>query len=538
MTYVINNFGAPTSLTNLVEHFNNVEGVPVKRETIAGYLRLLESAKVLYKCERFDLKSRRSLRGKEKYYLADLGIYQARNTDACVSYGPSLENVLYVYLRSRGYRVPVGRFGKLECDFICRGRDDYSHVQVALTIADRAVEDREYRPFAYIRDNYSQYLFALDPLARSYFDSGFDIARIIASLSLDMDIQPGKTLVVLDEAQACPKAITSLKYFCEDAPEYAVAAAGSLLGISATEGTGYPVGKVNMLDLYPLTFTEFLDATGNGRFGELIGSGDTEMMNAFSSKLAELLKQYYVVGGMPEAVNAYVTERDVRAARAVQQEILNGYASGFAKHIPPRLLARTMLAWQSIPRHLSQENKKFIFGQVRKGARAADFEESLAWLQQAGLIYKVRRVSKLHVPLSSYCEMNAFKVFMVDVGLLGAMSGLEPGDVIDGNKVFTEFKGALTEQYVCQQLISECGLSPYYWSAENSTGKIDFLVQDGGVFAIEVKAEENLRAKSLRAFKDAHPEVSAVRFSLSGYRVQDWMRNVPLFVVACRALWA
>lgn len=379
-----------------------------------------------------------------------------------------------------------------------------------------------------------------DSLARGYFESGFDIARIIASLALELDmkIQPGETLIVLDEVQACPKAITSLKYFCEDAPEYAVAAAGSLLGISATEGTGYPVGKVNMLDLYPLTFTEFLDATGNGRFGELIGSGDVEMMNAFSGKLAELLKQYYVVGGMPEAVNAYVVEQDVRAARAVQQEILNGYVSDFAKHIPPRLLARTMLAWQSIPGHLSQENKKFIFGQVRKGARAADFEESLAWLQQAGLIYKVRRVSKPHVPLPSYCSKSAFKVFMVDVGLLGAMSGLEPRDVIDGNKVFTEFKGALTEQYVCQQLISECGLSPYYWSAENSTGEIDFLVQDGsGVFAIEVKAEENLRAKSLRAFKEANPEVDAMRFSLSGYREQDWMRNVPLYAVSCKGLW-
>ena len=380
-----------------------------------------------------------------------------------------------------------------------------------------------------------------DPLARSYFDSGFDIARIIASLSLelDMDIQPGKTLIILDEVQAAPKAITSLKYFCENAPEYSVAAAGSLLGISATEGSGFPVGKVNMLDLYPLTFTEFLDATGTVRFAKLIESGDTEMMNAFSDRLAELLKQSYVVGGMPEAVNAYVAEQDVRAARATQLEILNGYVSDFAKHIPPRLLARSMLAWESIPRHLSQENKKFVFGQVRKGARAADFEESLAWLEQAGLIYKVRRVSKPHVPLSSYCGMSAYKVFMVDVGLLGAMSGLEPRDVVDGNKVFTEFKGAITEQYVCQQLVSECGLAPYYWSAENSSGEIDFLVQDGGdVFAMEVKAEENLRAKSLRAFKDAHPVVKAVRFSLSGYREQEWMRNVPLYAISYRRLWA
>ena len=380
-----------------------------------------------------------------------------------------------------------------------------------------------------------------DAIARSYFDSGFDVSRIIASLSLelDMDIEPGKTLIVFDEVQVCPKAITSLKYFCENAPEYAVAAAGSLLGISATEGTGFPVGKVNMLDLHPLSFDEFLEATGNERFAKLVASGDTAMIGAFSSKLEELLKQYYVVGGMPEAVNAYVAEQDVRAARTVQQEILDGYVSDFAKHIPPRLLARTMLVWESIPRHLSQENKKFVYGKVRRGSRAADFEESLAWLEQAGLIHKVRRASKPGLPLSAYCESGAFKVFMVDVGLLGAMSNLPPDAVVAGSRVFTEFKGALTEQYVCQQLISECSLTPYYWSAENSLGEIDFLVQDGSrVFAIEVKAEENLRAKSLRAFKGAHPEVAAVRFSLSGYREQEWMRNVPLYAISRRSLWA
>ncbi|MBR2681870.1 MAG: AAA family ATPase, partial [Atopobiaceae bacterium] len=226
-----------------------------------------------------------------------------------------------------------------------------------------------------------------DALARSYFDSDFDIARIITSLSLElnMDIEPEKTLIVLDEVQACPKAITSLKYFCENASEYAVAAAGSLLGISATEGTGFPVGKVNMLDLHPLSFDEFLEATGNGRFAKLVASGETSMIGSFSSKLEELLKQYYVMGGMPEAVNAFVAEQDVRAARSVQREILDSYVSDFAKHIPPRLLARTMLAWESIPRHLSQENKKFVYGKVRRSSRAADFEESLAWLEQAGL---------------------------------------------------------------------------------------------------------------------------------------------------------
>lgn len=380
-----------------------------------------------------------------------------------------------------------------------------------------------------------------DSLACSYFDLDFDTARIIASLSLELDedINPKSTLIILDEVQACPKAITSLKYFCEDAPEYAVAAAGSLLGITATEGTGFPVGKVNMLDLYPLSFSEFLDATGNGRFEKLIASGDKTMINAFSSKLEELLKQYYVVGGMPDAVNAFVAESDVRAARAVQREILEGYVRDFAKHIPPRLLARTMLAWDSIPKHLSKENKKFVFGQLRKGARAADFEESLVWLEQAGLIRKVRRVSRPGIPLSGCYDVNAYKIFLVDVGLLGAMSDLEPAAILSGNKVFTEFKGALTEQYVCQEFVSSCGLKPYYWSAENSSSEIDFLVQDSnGIFAIEVKAEENLRAKSLRAFKSSHPEVRAVRFSLSGYREQDWMRNVPLYALSNTGLWS
>lgn len=380
-----------------------------------------------------------------------------------------------------------------------------------------------------------------DALARSYFDSGFDVRRIVASLSLqlDMDIAPERTLIVFDEVQSCPKAITSLKYFCEDAPEYAVAAAGSLLGISANEGTGFPVGKVNMLDLHPLSFEEFLDATGNGRFVQPIVSADKQTLDAFSAKYRELLKQYYVVGGMPEAVCALVDGRDVRAARAVQREILDGYTRDFAKHIPPRLLARTMLVWDSIPRHLSQENKKFIFGQVRKGARAADFEECLAWLEQAGLIHKVRRVAKPGIPLSGYCDSVAFKVFLVDIGLLGAMSGLNPEALLDGNRVLTEFKGALTEQYVCQELIASCDLEPYYWSAENSRGEVDFVVQRGGdVYPIEVKAEENLRAKSLRAFNERYPEVRPRRFSMSGFRDQGWMRNVPLYAIGNFENWA
>ena len=379
-----------------------------------------------------------------------------------------------------------------------------------------------------------------DAVARSYFDIDLDVRRIIASLSLqlNMEIVPGKTLIVLDEIQACPKAITALKYFCENAPEYAIAAAGSLLGLSAHEGSGFPVGKVNMLDLYPLSFSEFLEATGNGRYADLIESGDIVLMSPFATMLEGLLRQYYVVGGMPGAVNAYLKGDDFRVAREVQNELLAGYERDFSKHVPSRLLGRMMLAWASIPRHLSRENKRFVFGQVRRGGRAADFEECLAWLEEAGLIHKVHRVDKPGLPLSAYAEQTIFKVFVLDVGLLGAMCELDPEAILAGSTVFTEFKGALTEQYVCQELIASCGFTPFYWSAENSTGEIDFLVQDGGkIYPIEVKAEENLKAKSLRAFANKYDGVHARRFSMSGYRDQEWMRNVPLYAVGWYELW-
>ena len=377
-------------------------------------------------------------------------------------------------------------------------------------------------------------------VARDLFEQDLDPARIIRDLSIltGVAIRPSSTLIILDEIQAAPKAITSLKYFCENAPEYAVAAAGSLLGISATEGTGYPVGKVNTLDLYPLSFREFLDATGNVMPRELVDSVDTVSINAFSSKLIPLLRRYFVVGGMPAVVAGFIEGEAFSSVRDMQSQILEDYLRDFAKHAPLRINPKMVEAWNSIPVHLAKENKKFMFGQVREGARAKDYAESLTWLAQAGLIHKVPRITKPGIPLSAYNDNKSFKVFLLDVGLLGAMAGLDPTAVLDGNAAFTEFKGSLTEQYVCQQLISDCGLAPYYWSAENSSGEIDFLVQRAnGVYAIEVKAEENLRAKSLRAFKAAHPEIRSVRFSLSGYREQDWMRNVPLYAMSNMGLW-
>lgn len=376
--------------------------------------------------------------------------------------------------------------------------------------------------------------------ARALFDANFDMGRIIDGLSLltGVRIEPSSTLVILDEIQSAPKALTALKYFCEEASDYAVAAAGSLLGISAMEGSGYPVGKVDTLDLHPMSFREFLDATGERMLRELVDKGDLTLIDAFRDREALALKRYCVVGGMPAVVDEFAATGDYGAVRQVQEQILEDYERDFAKHIPMRLYPRVHEVWDSIPAHLSHENKKFVFGRVREGARAKDFEESIVWLEQAGLIHRVHRVTKPGMPLVAYDDHKAFKVFLSDVGLLGAMSGLDSASIVDGNAVFTEFKGAMTEQYVCQQLISDCGMRPFYWSAENSLGEIDFLTQGcGKTFAIEVKAEENLRAKSLRAFKDKNPEVCAVRFSLSGYREQDWMRNVPLYTIGVPSLW-
>jgi len=337
----------------------------------------------------------------------------------------------------------------------------------------------------------------------SQFDVGYDLPRILLMIQAESGqrVIPGKTLVVLDEVQECPKALTSLKYFCENAPELAVVAAGSLLGITFHEGTGYPVGKVDMLDLHPLSFREFLDATGNPMLREVVDSGDKQLLGSLAAKFRELLKQYYFVGGMPEAVVTFVESADLSAVRAVQEGVLFGYERDISKHLGAAGAERALSAWRSLPAHLGQENKKFVFGHIGEGARARDYRSAITWLTQAGIATRVPRVSKPGVPLSAYADESAFKLFSLDVGLLCALSRLDASSIVDGNALFTEFRGALTEQYVCQQLVSDCNLSPCYWSAENSRGEVDFLVQRGGrVYPIEVKAEENLRSKSLRAF--------------------------------------
>lgn len=283
--------------------------------------------------------------------------------------------------------------------------------------------------------------------ASALFDEGFDAQRVLMGLSLATrrEIKPGSTLIVLDEIQTNPRAITAFKYFCEELPAYAVAAAGSLLGLSAREGSGYPVGKVETLNLHPLSFREYLDATGDRPLRLLLDSQDTQTMAAFSEREVLALKTYYLVGGMPAVVNEYVESEDFAQVRALQNRILEDYARDFAKHMPMRLLPKALDAWRSIPAHLSHENKKFVFGRIREGARAKDFEDALIWLQQAGLISRVPRVKKPALSLSAYDDRKAFKVFLLDVGLLGAMSGVDAAGIVQGSGIFTEFKGSLTE---------------------------------------------------------------------------------------------
>lgn len=378
-----------------------------------------------------------------------------------------------------------------------------------------------------------------NPGLAAQFDAGYDLPRLLLMVQAEsgQKVTPGKTLVILDEIQECPKALTSLKYFCENAPELAVTAAGSLLGVTFHEGTGYPVGKVDMLDLHPLSFREYLDATNNLTLREIVDSGDEQLLGSFAVKLEELLKQYYFVGGMPESVSVFVESGDLGAVRTAQEGILFGYERDISKHLGAAA-EYTLSAWRSLPAHLGQENKKFVFGHIKDGARARDYRPAVTWLTRAGVATTVPRVSKPGIPLSAYADESAFKLFAIDVGLLCALSGLDASSIVDGNALFTEFKGALTEQYVCQQLVSECNLAPYYWSAENSRGEVDFLVQRGNrIYSIEVKAEENLRSKSLRAFSERYPGTVPKRFSLSSSRDQGWMCNVPLYAIGNPGNW-
>lgn len=361
-----------------------------------------------------------------------------------------------------------------------------------------------------------------------FFD--FDVERLIRSFSAlaNETIIPEDTLIVLDEIQEVPLAITALKYFCEEARQYHIIVAGSLLGVSLHGGTGFPVGKVDRLKMYPMTFLEFIEAAGKTHLLELLISHRWEEISSLSVTFTDLLRQYYYVGGMPEVVNSYFLNHNLQEVRRIQNTILNDYEQDFSKHIPSSLLAKVRLVWTSIPSQLAKENKKFIYGVVKKGGRAKEFEDAIDWLLHAGLIYKVNRVSKIERPLKFYEDFNSFKLFISDLGLLGAMVDVSAKEILTHENYFSEYKGAFTEQFVAQELIAN-NETLYYYSKENSKLEIDFLVQKDEIYPIEVKAEENVKAKSLRTIYENDNHLHPVRFSMLNYKNQGWMENVPLY---------
>lgn len=367
------------------------------------------------------------------------------------------------------------------------------------------------------------------------FAENYDMSRVLMIIGAitKQPIVPGKTLIILDEIQELRKGLSSLKYFCEDAPEYHIAVAGSLLGVAMHQGESAPVGKVDILRLYPMSFEEYLLAKGEDRMLDILQNKDWTTTNMLHESLTLLLREFYFVGGMPEAVKTFLATNDANAVRKVQNDILFVYRSDMSKHVSPNEATRISMVWQSIPSQLAKENKKFVYGTLRAGARAKDFEMAIQWLVDAGLVYRISRVREIGMPLKFYEDFNAFKLFLLDVGLLGALCEMEPSQMLISNKVMTESKGAFTENYVLCQLMCKENVHVYYYSREDSRLEIDFLVQHKGqITPVEVKAEENLRSKSLRAFMDANPSLKAIRFSMSPFKDQDWMTNVPLYAVS------
>lgn len=369
---------------------------------------------------------------------------------------------------------------------------------------------------------------------KNLFEGSLEVERLITGLELyaGHKIDPDNTLLIFDEVQEVPKALTSLKYFNEDAPQYQIVCAGSLLGVALHQGTSFPVGKVEFLDLYPLSFFEFLMAMGKEQYVELLQKGDFDMATTFKQDYIDLLKHYYYVGGMPEAVQAFVDNRDFNEVREIQQRILAAYEQDFSKHAPNETVPRIRMLWNSIPAQLAKENKKFIYGLIKEGARAKEYELAMLWLTDCGLVHKVHRVTAPNLPLKAYGDLKAFKLFLVDVGLLSCLVGLRQDVLLDGNELFKEFKGALTEQYVLQQLKTIKGLNIYYWTAERGTAEVDFVIDDGSdVMPVEVKAEVNLQAKSLKVYREKFQPKLSIRTSMTDYKKEDWLLNLPLWAV-------
>ena len=399
--------------------------------------------------------------------------------------------------------------------------------QVGKTWALREFAKREYAKEAYI-------ICRKNELVEQVFKQDFNVERILLSLSaiIHVDITPGDTLIILDEVQEIPEAIEALKYFCENAPEYHIAVAGSLLGISLRHNVSYPVGKVNEIDMYPMSYGEFLLAKGEKQCYKLLEEKNFEITNLLHEKYVDLLRQYYYVGGMPEAVKEYVESGALKEVRRIQKEILKGYERDFSKQSPKEQIERIKMVWRSIPSQLFKNNKKFIYGALRQGARAKDFEIAIEWLVDSGLLYKVSRCTKPALPLDIYEDFSVFKLYLLDIGLLGAMVNVDPAQILINNQIFSEYKGGMTEEYVLQEMKSR-NISPiYYHKTDDSRLELDFVIQyNGKLLPIEVKAEGNVRANSLMSLLKANPDLQAVRLSMLPYKQQEQLFCVPLYVI-------
>lgn len=366
------------------------------------------------------------------------------------------------------------------------------------------------------------------------FSADLDITRILRGIEIytGKKINSEDTLIIFDEVQEVPKALSSLKYFYEDAPEYHVICAGSLLGIALHGGTSFPVGKVEFMKLFPMSFREFLTATGKEQYVELLEQKDYQMISSFKQIYIDALKEYYYVGGMPEAVSSYSQVHDLEDVRNIQNMILAAYEQDFSKHAPVSIVPKIRMVWNSIPSQLAKENRKFIYGLLRKGARAKDYETAIMWLIDCGLIHKVSRITTPNLPLKAYEDLKAFKLYLVDIGLLGALAGLKQSALLDGNDMFVEFKGALTEQYVLQQLVTDPDIGIYYYTNDRGNCEIDFLIDDGDkVIPLEVKAELNLKAKSLKTYREKYSPEVAVRTSMADYKENDGLVDMPLYMM-------
>lgn len=399
--------------------------------------------------------------------------------------------------------------------------------QVGKTWALKEFGETSFDALAYVN-------FMEDRTLGTVFEGDLNPERILRAISLQTGIQveDQSTLVVFDEVQECPQALTSLKFFAEHRPDIPIIAAGSLLGVALHRGVSFPVGKVDHLTMYPLTFKEYL-RNADEALCKCLDDQDVDMLDAFRERFIEHLKTYYFTGGMPEVVDTFLATKSYEKAREVQNRLLYDYEHDFSKYVDPLLAEKIRLVWESAPAQLGRENKKFLYSAVRKGARARGYEEAIRWLQDAGLILKVNRISKPGLPLAGYEDKDAFKLYFFDVGLLGAASLLDSSVLLEKNALFSEFKGSLTENYVCQELVGQCGIKPYYWSAENSQGEVDFVYAfNNAIMPVEVKAEVNLRAKSLRSFVERYQLEKGLRLSLSGFEEQDWLINMPLYATS------